>query len=37
VVSHDRVTLPTGRVMNQMKVYRVRNGQITHDWTAFEQ
>ena len=37
VVSHDRVTLPAGRVMNQMKIYRVRGGLITHDWTAYEQ
>lgn len=36
VVSHDRVTLPSGQVVNQMKIYRVRRGLITHDWTAYE-
>ena len=34
VSSHDRVVLPAGRVVNQMKIYRVRDGLITHDWTA---
>ena len=37
VVSHDRVTLPTRQVVNQMKIYRLRSGLITHDWTAYEQ
>ena len=33
----DRLTLPTGQVIHQMKIYRVENGLITHDWTAYEQ
>jgi hypothetical protein len=36
VVSRDRVTLPGGRLVHQMKIYRVRDGLITHDWTAYE-
>lgn len=37
VVSHDRVTLPDGRRVDQIKIYRVREGLITQDWTAYEQ
>ena len=36
VVTHDRVTLPTRVVLHQMKIYRLRDGLITHDWTAYE-
>ena len=36
VVSHDRVVLSVGKIVNEMKIYRVRNGVITPDWTAYE-
>jgi hypothetical protein len=37
VVSHDQVALPKGNTLRQLKIYRVRNGTITHDWTVHEQ
>jgi hypothetical protein len=32
VMSRDRATLPTGKVLDEITIYRVRNGLITHDW-----
>ena len=36
VVSHDRVVVSNGAVLNQLKVYRIREGRITHDWSVYE-
>lgn len=36
VVSQDRVVMPDGAVVNQLKVYRIRDGSITYDWTVYE-
>jgi hypothetical protein len=32
VVSRDRATLPTGKVLEEITIYRVRGGLIQHDW-----
>jgi hypothetical protein len=32
VVSHDLASLPDGRILDEVSIYRVAAGRITHDW-----
>jgi hypothetical protein len=37
VVAREVATLPSGKVVDEMSVYRVENGLILHDWLVYEQ
>ena len=37
VVSRDVATLPNGRIVDGVSIYRIREGRITHDWYVSEQ
>jgi hypothetical protein len=37
VVAREIATLPSGKVVDEMSVYRVENGLIVHDWLVYEQ
>jgi len=37
VVSQDVATLPGGRVLDEISIYRIGSGRITHDWLIAEQ
>jgi hypothetical protein len=37
VVAREVATLPTGKVIDEMSVYRIKNGLITRDWFILDQ
>jgi hypothetical protein len=37
IVVREVATLPTGKVIDEISVYRVENGLIVHDWFIFDQ
>ena len=37
IVARETATLPTGKVLDELSVYRIENGLIVHDWFIFYQ
>ena len=37
IVVRETATLPTGKVVDEMSVYRIANGRIERDWFVFDQ
>jgi hypothetical protein len=37
VVAREVATLPTGKVIDEISVYRIENGRIVHDWFIYDQ
>jgi hypothetical protein len=37
IVAREVATLPTGKVVDEISVYRIENGLITRDWFIFDQ
>jgi hypothetical protein len=37
IVVRETATLPTGKVVDEMSVYRITNGKIERDWFVFDQ
>lgn len=37
IVAREVATLPTGKVLDEISVYRIENGLIVHDWFIFDQ
>ncbi len=37
VVAREVATLPTGKVLDEISVYRIDNGLIERDWFVFDQ
>jgi hypothetical protein len=37
IVAREVATLPTGKVLDEISIYRIENGLIVHDWFVFNQ
>jgi hypothetical protein len=37
IVAREIATLPTGKIIDELSVYRIENGSILHDWFIFDQ
>jgi hypothetical protein len=37
IFAREVATLPNGKVVDEISLYRIENGLILHDWLIFEQ